>query len=539
VELKVEGRIPAYAAGTLFRTGPGVREVETKKGKNFRVNHWFDYLSLCHRFQIHEPDGAGKVKVTYNSRSTCDGLIKQIQQTGKWDQISFGAKYDPCTSFFKKASSFFKKSGQDDKPDDRTLAVTMSVNYPALTSTGTKTGEALPAGKPVTLANKSDNDYLQMLDPETLAPTGIAQQKTLHPELTGPASATHAKSDPTTGDVYNYNLDFVTGTGKYRVFVAEAASAKVSILATITAEPAYLHSLFLTENYVVLCIWNSTFAYGGASILWNKNIADAIAPYDARRRPTWHVVDRRPGGRGLVATFTSDNFYAFHSINAYECPSPNNANEVDIIADVTAYPNLDIIKRYYIDNLTSTSESAAKFAKDTSWRPQMRRFRLPNVPVNEAHPANSRPASAVSEFAIPRDLTPEVPTIDPRRATRKHRYVYGVIMMGKSTLWDGLVKYDVETHEADLWMTHGHSVSEPIFVPNPDAPEGEGQEDDGVLLSVVLDGHAAKSYLLVLDAKNMKELGRAHVNGVVGHGFHGSFVGNRILKGAEAGVLQF
>ena len=49
-------------------------------------------------------------------------------------------------------------------------------------------------------------------------------------------------------------------------------------------------------------------------------------------------------------------------------------------------------------------------------------------------------------------------------------------------------------------------------------------EDDGVLLSVVLDGPAGKSYLLVLDAKTMTEMGRADVRGVIGLGFHGTHV---------------
>jgi len=49
-------------------------------------------------------------------------------------------------------------------------------------------------------------------------------------------------------------------------------------------------------------------------------------------------------------------------------------------------------------------------------------------------------------------------------------------------------------------------------------------EDDGVLLSVVLDGPAGKSYLLVLDAQTMTEVGRAQLDGVVGFGFHGTHV---------------
>ena len=49
-------------------------------------------------------------------------------------------------------------------------------------------------------------------------------------------------------------------------------------------------------------------------------------------------------------------------------------------------------------------------------------------------------------------------------------------------------------------------------------------EDRGVLLSAVLDGIGGRSYLLCLDARTMREVGRADVDGVVGFGFHGCHV---------------
>ncbi len=54
-------------------------------------------------------------------------------------------------------------------------------------------------------------------------------------------------------------------------------------------------------------------------------------------------------------------------------------------------------------------------------------------------------------------------------------------------------------------------------------PEDDRGEDDGVLLSVVLDGRTASSYLLVLDAATMTELGRARVPHHIPFGFHGQY----------------
>ena len=58
-----------------------------------------------------------------------------------------------------------------------------------------------------------------------------------------------------------------------------------------------------------------------------------------------------------------------------------------------------------------------------------------------------------------------------------------------------------------------------MFVAEPDA-EGE---DEGVLLSVVLDGHRGNSFLLVLDARSLEELARADAPHHIPFGFHGQF----------------
>ena len=53
-------------------------------------------------------------------------------------------------------------------------------------------------------------------------------------------------------------------------------------------------------------------------------------------------------------------------------------------------------------------------------------------------------------------------------------------------------------------------------------PEAE-HEDDGVLLSVVLDAEAETSFLLVLDAADLSELARAQAPHHIPFGFHGQF----------------
>lgn len=531
-ELEVSGEIPSYCCGVLFRNGLGPLSLQTdKENKVYRTNHWFDCLSQVHRFQIHAPSANDpKIRVTHNSRRTCDGVIERIMRTGDRSEFTFAAKYEPCKTFFQKLQGLFIPSNTNEKPDAVSVSVTLSPNFPAFSRTGKKKQGPHDASCVESLINKTDHSMVQALDPETLEPLGIARQSVLHPDLKGALSAAHAKVCSKTGDWYNFNLDF-RRTGCYRVFHVSAATGKVDILAAIEAKAAYLHSSLLTENYYVLCVWNSHFSAGGASVLWHRNVCDAISDFDPSKPAMWYVVERKPrseGGRGLVATYESDPFFCFHTINAYEEPSPTDPGHIDMVADVCAYDGLDVLKRFYIDNVRSDSSSAKAYShpKYRNARPYYRRFRLPNVAgLGSSSAARAQKAVNVSKGS--KDIGLELPSINHSFSGRNYRYIYGVMDTGKSTFLDGLVKYDIRTNAPSaVWSIHGQTAGEPIFIADPKA--GPDEEDRGVLLSVVLDGLAEKSYLLVLDAQNLHELARATMTGdqgnFVGFGFHGAHV---------------
>ncbi|RMD44466.1 hypothetical protein DV735_g633, partial [Chaetothyriales sp. CBS 134920] len=506
VELQVEGTIPPWVSGTLFRPAPGPREVSSKTGNTYRVSHWFDFLCQVHRFQIVQTDDGAKV--IYNSRLVTDGLIQRISERGSMDGVTFARKYDPCKSFFAKLQSFFFPGpSAPPKPNEVNVTVTMSKNFPGLARDGSPTKTSYDMAKMETLYLKTDAPFLQSIDPETLEPVGVAYQKSLHPDLKGHSSASHAQLDPLTGDVFNFNMEFGR-TGTYRVFQVSAATGKTSILAKFSHFPAYLHSLFLSENYVVLCVWNSFFRAGGLGVLWNHNIVDAIS-YDPSQPATWFVIDKNADGRGVVASYQSDPFFCFHSINTYEEPSADGTT-VDIFADLSGFSNMDVINRFYYENLMSDSPEAVKWSSDESIRPTYRQYKLPSP---------SSPLRAELLFVSPTDNCPELPIINPAVSTHKHRFIYGINDSGKSTLADSLIKYDTQTHTIIRWSQHGHTASEPVFISNPDATE----EDDGVLLSVILDGIEGRSYLAIFNAKTMQQIATAAVNGIVGLGFHGLY----------------
>ncbi len=434
--------------------------------------------------------------------------------------MTFAAKYEPCKTFFQKLQSIFLPATRilpkaPAKPNEVNVGVTMSINFPGLSSTGQAVSGPRDNSKISSFCTKTDASIVQMLDSETLEPIGLARQEILHPELKGPLSGAHAKSDPVTGDVFNFNLQFGGPQGTYRVFRVSASTGETSILATLQHSTAYLHSLWLTEHYVVLCIWNAYFKGGGLHLLLKQNLIDSME-YDTSQPAKWVVIDKRPveeGGSGVVASYQSPPFFGFHSVNAYEDTSDDGTKH--IIADIPAYQSLEVLKAFYFDNVLSDSPTAGQVQGQwgEALAPKYRRYRLSDIPNTPRQDSRQ----AVVEFELDRQNTPELPQLNWSVYTKKHRYVYGICDSGMSTFADSLLKLDLNDGSVKRWCVHGQTAGEPIFIADPNSTD----EDGGVLLSVVLDGIAGKSYLLVLDAKDLSEIGRAKVEGVIGFGFHG------------------
>lgn len=77
----------------------------------------------------------------------------------------------------------------------------------------------------------------------------------------------------------------------------------------------------------------------------------------------------------------------------------------------------------------------------------------------------------------------------------------------------------MEAQTTALWQAPQAYPGEPVFVGGPDAEA----EDEGVVLSVVLDAAAAQSYLLVLNAQSFTEQARVVLPHVMPFHFHGQY----------------
>lgn len=494
--------------------------METDQGNTFAVDHLFDGISQVHRFQLNAAkDTKSGATVLFNSRVVASKLVNEIKTKGHADWYSMATKPDPSTTYVERLSQLIKAS-ESDEPNDGivNIGVTLSVNVPGLKSRQTKVYSDKEDVGVKTLHTKTDGSIMQQIDPVTLEPIASTLHNELHPELKGPLGAAHARTDPETGDFFNYNLD-VGYPAIYRVFRTSKKTGETTILASVPARPAFVHSFFLTEEHVILCVWNSHFKDGGLGLLLNGNILDSMGPYDPSIPSMWYVIDRIHG-QGLLATYEGPPFFAFHSINAWSEASPGDPSKSDIVCELITHSNSSDATGAWYDILAADPpippEVLLEGRKQTEV--QFSRFRLPTVPDSPYTKEDIK--RVVHEYSVLNEVGPELPVLNGKYLMRPHRYTYAPTNRGLSTYFDGLVKFDSQTKEHLLWTEHGHSPGEGLFVANPEGVS----EDDGVLLSVVLNGLTGKSYLLCLDAKTMKELGRADVPGPIGFGFHGAHV---------------
>lgn len=513
VKLAVSGHIPSWVAGSLYRTGPSSYKVPRAQSKDgdFTLDHWFDGFTTVHRFDLIAGENEQCQEAQYSSHSLVDKMIEEARQTGNFSGISFAQRRDPCDSFYKKLKTTF------DSTPYANIGVAVRNPQPGEIASIKQSGVDVSGKNLLTVTTDAAN--VCMIDADTMEPLGITNQKSLHPSLGGPLSAAHAAFDPVNGDVYNYNLGFGPSGPIYRVFRASPGTGKTDVLATISGfdiKGSYIHSLFLTENFVVLCIWTAYFKKGGLSILFEHNLLDAIAPFDKSAKATWLVVDRRHG-RGLVKKFTSPAFFCFHTTNAFETPNTETPDAVDITCELYEFQDLDVLHRFYYDRLIS---NAPKVGSSPLQPSGLSRYQLANVPLAPNSPSSKKPAQAQKILHIPSPLAGDLPRFNPRFATKPHRYIYSFVNRDRSSFADGLVKTDAHTQTAIHWDCDKHTPGEPVFIARPDGQD----EDDGVLLCVVLNGETGTSYLLCLDARTMTEVGRVEVGLPVPFGLHGKHV---------------
>lgn len=425
--------------------------------------HWFDGLAMLHGFAI---DGG---KVNYTNRFLRSEAYDTVFKSGSIHYIGFAS--DPCRLVFKNYFVFFM-------PDYPTTIHNANVNV-------AKMADAYVALTEIPLPVKFDSKTLDTL--------GVLNYQDQLPKSRCWESA-HPHHDIAKKETLNYLVQFGMNS-HYIVHKMEDGSSERKIIAEIPVrEPSYMHSFAVTENYVILTEY--PFVVKPLDLITKGKPFITNYTWKPEKGTRFTVVDRHTGQ--VVAKSETTPFFAFHHANAFE-------KEGQLYLDIVTYADATIItgSEFYLNTKDVVYESVPT---------KLERFSLP---VKGGEIARKTLLEQWNEF----------PRINNHFDGLPYQYVY-LVGFGKTPFSkedvirsDRLFKVNTTSNEVLEWSQKGCSPGEPVFVATP----GSQIEDDGVILSVVLDHDTKSSFLLVLDSKSFKEIARAEAPHLIPTGLHGQF----------------
>lgn len=398
--------------------------------------------------------------VSYRSRFLDCKAYRAAQQEGKITYSDFAT--DPCRTLFQQIQTIFN-------PDPK-ITDSAKVNVGQI---GHKT---FAWGEPLMQIQ---------IDPDTLQTVGVFD----YGKYAGNRMTT---AHPLVDARGAYNL--VVQYGPINFYKIYEISGEAKELASVPVRlPGYMHSFGMSENYFII----AEYPLVVQSIMLLFRAKPFIENFDWKPRmgSRFIIIDRKSGKR--VSTIKVPAFFSFHHVFAKE-------REGLLEVDLCAYDSAEIIQRYYKNRLSGEETPLPKGT--------MRRFTLD---VDLATCCESR---------VMDDTCLELPIINSAFANSRgtYQFVYGcgVNKNNPNEFYNQLVKVNVELGTHIEWYREHHYPGEPVFVPAP----GSTREDDGVLLSVVLDADQGCSYLLVLNASNMETIAKATMPHSILFGYHGTFL---------------
>jgi carotenoid cleavage dioxygenase-like enzyme len=321
--------------------------------------------------------------------------------------------------------------------------------------------------------------------PDTLETLGVFNYRRA---LKGQVSTAHPHYDAKKACHYNYIADF--GLRSVYRLCRIGNDGKQKVIAKLPVErPSYMHSFGMSEDHLIL----TEFPLVVSPIDLRLSGKPFIQNYrwEPERGLVFHIVEKDSGK--LVRTAIADATFAFHHVNAF-------ADGDRLAVDVVTYPDATIIDQLYLARLRASAPITATGT--------LTRF---HVPLTGDAPVTRR---------ILADIPLELPRINYQdHAGKSYRYVWGTGVQTRGDFLDSIVKIDAESGTVATWHAAGLYPGEPVFVPSPSATA----EDDGVLLSIVLDIDKDRSFLLVLDAATLNELARAAAPHAIPFHFHGNY----------------
>ena len=427
-------------------------------------HHWFDGLAMLHAFSF------SKGKVNYSNKFLRTEAYETVFDDGSLHYLGFAV--DPCRSIFKSFLSFFIPQAHLPIHNANVNITKLADKYVALTEI------PLPV----------------QFDPKTLDTIGVLNYSDTLPKDRSWESA-HPHHDNKGRSTINYLIKFGRKSS-YTFYSIIDGTDKRKVIAEIPVDkPSYMHSFSVTENYLILTEY--PFVVNPFDLLLKGKPFITNYHWRPERGTRFTIIDRHTGK--LFAQHRTRPFFSFHHVNAFE-----KGGKIHL--DIVTYHDAEIITgpTLYVDqdkpNINETPSQLERF----TFSPEM--------------------GGINSEVLLP--LPCEFPRINQDYDGLPYRYIYstaiseGVIDTNEIINSTGLYKLDTTTKQRSEWGEEGCLPGEPVFISAPDATE----EDDGVVLAIVADRKFNDSFLLILDGRTFKEIGRAMAPHPIPAGLHAQYI---------------
>ena len=320
-------------------------------------------------------------------------------------------------------------------------------------------------------------------DPETLDTIGHLEYAD---RLKAHVTTAHPHHDVERDELVNYTARF-SRTSEYVLYGLPADSSTRRVIARMPVkEPAYMHAFGMSERYLILAEYPLRvnplkLAFSGKPFIENYT-------WRSDEPTRFRVFDRGTGE--LRGTYDTDAFFCFHHVNAFERGG-------ELVLDLCAYEDATVIDSLYLDDAGPKGKLPPV---------ELRRYTLDL----DGGAVRSEPLA---------DGSLELPRIDyGRRNTRDYSYAY---FAGCGRQLDRQAREGRRARRLEVRVACRRAAT-PASRSSCGDRAADG-EDDGVVLSVVLDADAGRSFLLVLDAGSFEELARAEAPHHIPFGFHGQF----------------
>ena len=278
----------------------------------------------------------------------------------------------------------------------------------------------------------------------------------------------HAKVNENTGELYFFNYTIYPPFAHYGV--VDKNNKLTAYRPVALPGPRVMHDIAFTENYAILMDFPMGLnAEGNLAMDWDTPSRFGLVP--------------RNGGPGEVRWFDANPTFVQHWLNAYE-------EGDEVILD--GYFQEDPLPAQLPEEHPAEVAQAFAILNVGDVKTKLYRWRF-NLVTGQTH-------EECIDGQNRTDL--EFGMFNQRYAGRKYRYTYSAILEPDMFLMSGWVKHDLQTGDSwELKLPAGVYCSESPFVPKVDA-EGE---DDGYLVSFIIDENRQASECWIFDAKHIQD----------------------------------